>query len=64
MGSPCLHPLPTIILGVGKLFIRIEDCNFLKGVYPAYVSRAEVEELQGIFNEFKRNIFKGFMKSN
>ena len=29
MGSPCLQPLPTLILGVGYPFIRIEDWKFL-----------------------------------
>ena len=28
IGSPCLHPLPTFILGVGKSFIRMEDWKF------------------------------------
>ena len=25
IGSPCLQPLPTLILGVGNPFIRMED---------------------------------------
>ena len=28
IGSPCLQPLPTFILGVGKPFIRMEDWKF------------------------------------
>ena len=30
IGSPCLQPLPTCILGVGKPFIKIEDWKFLR----------------------------------
>ena len=30
IGSPCLNPLPTFILGVGKPFIRIEDWKFFR----------------------------------
>ena len=30
MGSPCLQPLPTLILGVGKPLIRMEDWKFLR----------------------------------
>ena len=30
IGSPCLHPLPTLILGVGKPLIRMEDWKFLR----------------------------------
>ena len=30
IGSSCLHPRPTWILGVGKPLIRIEDWKFLR----------------------------------
>ena len=30
IGSPCLHPLPTWILGVGKPLMRMEDWKFLR----------------------------------
>ena len=30
IGSPCLQPLPTLILGVGEPFIRMEDWKFLR----------------------------------
>ena len=32
MGSPCLQPLPTLILGVGKPFIMMDDWKFLSRV--------------------------------
>ena len=30
MGSPCLHPLPALILGVGYPFMRIDDWKSLR----------------------------------
>ena len=32
IGSPCLHPLPTLILGVGNPFIIMDDWKFLRRV--------------------------------
>ena len=37
MGSPCLQPLPTLILGVGKPFMRMEDLKFLRGEFIQWI---------------------------
>ena len=41
IGSPCLQPLPTLILGVGKPFIRMEDWKLASLNHKPTVSRNE-----------------------
>ena len=49
IGSPCLHPLPTFILGVGIPFIITTDSKFFKRVV-----------IQSIVNWLKLNSFRVF----
>ena len=37
MGSSCLQPLPTLFLGVGKPFMRMEDWKFLRREFIQWI---------------------------
>ena len=58
MGSPCLHPLPTLIQRVGKPFMRIEV-----GIFPANIFRGEAKMLRVFSINFKEILTKAFKKS-
>ena len=50
MGSPCLQPLPTLILGVGKPFMRMEDWKFLRREFIQWMYFGENPKVFRVFS--------------
>ena len=64
IGSPCLHPLPTLILGVGKPFIRIEDWKFFRREFIQWMYLGLMPKNLRVFSmNLKEMLSKAFEKS-